>query len=493
MKLSHRTLLAGSAAALALLPVGSNSRAAIADCPDSNPPNELMVAAGSPQTAQLGTRFETNLQVQLANTNGCPLTGQLGGISVNFVAPSSGASGTFASSGSNVAVVGTDAQGLATAPAFTANFTAGSYRVDAQSGYGAANLYLTNTASGLPASITATGVTSQEATVNGQYAQPLQAHVTDPNGKPVQGATVSFSIATGPTGAGASFLGGGPVTATTDSNGIATSPPLLANGTPGRFSAAASAEGLSSVATFSLDNHAAAATIAASAPSHRTATVETRYRRPLQARLLDASAQPIEGASVIFTVTPSDSGAGASFLGGATQANALTDANGQATSPPLLANKTAGTFTATATSTDASQPATYTLKNLAAAPETVTAGAASGESTPAGSRFPVRLAVTVSDKDGNPAAPETTVVFTAPASGPSGRFTIHPKNRKQSGKTKPADVRTNRIVRVTTNSNGIAIAPPFTANRKAGGYVVTATVKGTSKRAAFALINQPRP
>jgi protocatechuate 3,4-dioxygenase beta subunit len=383
MKLSHRTLLAGSAAALALLPVGSNSRAATSDCADSNPSNELVVAAGSPQTAQLGKRFQTNLQVQLANTNGCPVTGQLGGNTVEFVAPSSGASGTFASSGSNVTVVGTDAQGLATAPVFTANFTAGSYHVAVQSGYGAANLYLTNTASGLPASIAATGATSQEATVNGQYAQPLQARVTDANGKPVQGATVSFSIVTGVTGAGASFLGGGPATASTDSNGLASS-------------------------------------------------------------------------------------------------------------PPLLANKTVGTFTATATSTDVSHPATYTLKNLAAAPETITAGAASGASTPVGRRFPVRLAVTVTDKNGNP-VPETTVVFAAPARGPSGHFTIHPKNRNQSAKTKPAELRTNRIVRVTTNSNGIAIAPPFTANMKAGGYVVTATVKGSSKRAAFALINQPRP
>ena len=383
MKVSRRTLLAGSLAVLALLPVGSTSATAIAACPDSNPPNELVVAAGSPQTAQLGTRFETNLQVQLANTNGCPLTGQLGGISVDFSAPASGASGSFASSGSNVAVVGTDAQGLATAPPFTANFTAGSYRVAAQSGYGAANLHLTNTASGLPASIAATGATSQEATVDSQYAQPLQARVTDANGKPVQGATISFSIATGPTGAGASFLGGGPGTTSTDSDGLASS-------------------------------------------------------------------------------------------------------------PPLLANNTAGTFTVTATSTDVSPPATYTLKNLAAAPETVTTGAASGESTPVGSRFPVRLAVTVSDKNGNP-VPETTVVFAAPARGPSGHFTTHPKNRKQSGKTKRADVRTNRIVRVTTSSDGIAIAPPFSANRKAGGYVVTATVKGTSKRAAFALINQPRP
>jgi hypothetical protein len=485
MKLSHRTLSAGLAAALTLLLVGSNSRAATAVCPDWNAPNELVVAAGSPQTAQLGTQFQTNLQVQLANTNGCPLTGQLGGNSVEFAAPSSGAGGTFTTIGTKVAVVGTDAQGLATAPAFTANFTAGSYHVAAQSGYGAANLYLTNTASGLPASITASGSASQQAPVNSQYAQPLLARLRDANGEPVQGVAVSFSIVTGPTGAGASFLGGNQPTVGTDSDGIATSPPLLANGTPGRFTATAFTERLAAVATYTLDNRAATTSIAATEP-RRSATVETRYQRPLRARLLDASGQPIEGASVTFTITPSGSGAGASFLGGSTTANELTDQNGQASSPLFRADKTAGTFTATATTPDGRRPATFTLVNLAARPETVIAGAASGESTPTGSRFHVRLAVTVTDRNGN-VVPGVNIVFTAPALGASGHFTI-----QSTGKRKPARTYTSRAARVSTNTNGIAIAPAFSANTKVGGYIVTAAIKGTPRRVAFALVNQRR-
>jgi hypothetical protein len=39
-------------------------------CPASNPPNELVLAAGSGQQAQLGKQFAQSLQVQLANTNG---------------------------------------------------------------------------------------------------------------------------------------------------------------------------------------------------------------------------------------------------------------------------------------------------------------------------------------------------------------------------------------------------------------------------------------
>ena len=50
----------------------------------------------------------------------------------------------------------------------------------------------------------------------------------------------------------------------------------------------------------------------------------------------------------------------------------------------------------------------------------------------------------------------------------------------------------SRIVRVRTNGKGIAVAPPFTANASVGGYVVTATVKGSSVRTAFALLNLPR-
>jgi len=456
---------------------GAGSANAAGDaCPSSNAPNALALVGGSGQTAQLGKQFQSPLQVALANTNGCPVTGSLAGISVDFVGPGSGAGGVFASSGSRIAVVGTDAQGVATAPAFTANDVAGSYSVDAESDLGTVELFLSNTAGGLPASIAATGTSDQAATVNGTYAQPLQARVLDANGDPVQGATVSFAVVPGVTGAGAGFLGGGgPVT--TDSSGIATSPPLLANGMPGRFTATASVEGLSSVAVYTLDNHADAMTIAAAFAGDPTARVDGRYRDALQATVRDGNGQPIEGASVVFAIAPSGSGAGASFLEGAAQATELTDATGRATSPPILANKTAGTFTATASAAGAVRPATFTLENLAGAAASIAVGAASGESTAAGSRFPVPLAVTVLDADGN-AVPGAVVVFAAPRSGPGARFRIHG--------------RSSRTARTTTNAKGIAVAPPLAANAATGGYVVTATVKGTSKRAAFALVNGPR-
>jgi protocatechuate 3,4-dioxygenase beta subunit len=336
---------------------------------------------------------------------------------------------------------------------------------------------LTNTAAGV-ASIAASGPTRQEASVNSQYSQPLQAQVLDENGQPVQGATVAFSLGTGPTGAGASFLGSGAqATAITDAHGRATSPPFVANGSPGSFSASASTADISSVAIFSFANHAARATIVAIAGPAQTATVKTRYRRPLQARVLDANGQPIEGVTVTFAISKPASGAGASFPDDSTQASSITDADGRASSPPVVANSTAGRVTASATSTGTIARASYQLRNVAGIPGTISAGAASGEATPAGSRFPIPLAVTVSDVDKNPVA-GAVVVFTAPARGPSGRF-----SPRHAG-------RPSRVVRIRTDSHGVAVAQPFTAGATSGGYVLTAQVAGTHLRAAFALVNR---
>jgi len=473
-----RVLVLGVVVAAVVLAVaGGSARGAGSACPTSNHPNELVLAGGSGQQAQLGKQFGQNLQVALANTNGCPLTGNLAGVSVNFDAPGSGASGIFASSGSREAYVGTDSQGMATAPSFTANFTVGDYTVDAHSDYGTVGIDLSNTANGLPAAIAPEGSSTEEAAVNTQYAQPLQVRITDANGAGVQGATVSFAVVPGATGAGATFLGGGPASAVTSADGVATSPPLLANGVPGKFAATASTDGLSSVAMFALDNHAAAMTLSNATPKDPTATVDTSYRDRLQARVVDATGQPVEGATVTFAIAAADNGAGASFLGGGAQVTALTDTDGRAISPALVADKTAGAFGATA-STAGAQPLAITLTNLPSSPYTVSAGAASGTSTVVGSRFDVPLAVTVTDVHGNPVK-GAAVVFRAPVKGASGSFKRPRKHR-------------SRVARVATSANGIAVAPPFTAGDTAGGFVVTATVRGTSRSTAFALIVTPR-
>jgi hypothetical protein len=464
-------LVAGVVAAVSvLLAISVASEAVAAACPSVNRPNMLKIVAGSPQTAQLEKPFQTNLQVTLANSNGCPLTGPLGGFWVDFSAPASGPSGTFASSGTNEVTVGTDANGTATAPEFTANGTAGGYTVHVASDYGAVDLYLTNTASGVATSIAASGQVEQVATVNSQYRQPLQAQVFDLEGRPVQGVSVTFSLGTGASGASASFLAGGAqASVLTNASGLATSPAFVANATPGRFTASASVSGVSTVATYTLANHAAITTIAAS-PAAQSATVKRSFAQPLRAQVRDGAGKPIEGTSVTFTLPQAASGdAGATFLDGSGQATATTDARGRASSPRLVANAVVGHFAATAAV--GSTRARYRLRNRPGEATTVTAGAASGLSVRTGSRLPIRLAVTIGDAEQNPVA-GALVLFAAPAQGPSGHFGAK-----------------RRVVRVKTNADGIAVAPPFTANGKPGGYIVTATVAGTRAHAAFALVN----
>jgi hypothetical protein len=473
--------LGGSAAA------AGATTTAVPACPAFNPPNTMTLVGGTPQSAKLGTPYTTDLQVLISNSNGCPVTTGLAGIPVTFAAPSRGPSGTFASSGSNAVLVGTNASGNASAPEFTANRLAGGFTAVASSDYGTVGFSLVNTASGVPATI-APVTAHQSAAAGSRYSQPLQATVLDANSNPIEGATVTFTLGAGTAGAGstatagASFAGGSnQATATTDSSGTATSPSFAANSTPGRFTATAATDGIVEPAGFSLDNlPGKSPTIVAVGTTKRTATVGARYAKPLQVKVRDGSGKPLQGAAVTFTLEASDgassvsgsaSAAGASFVGGATQAAATTRANGVATSPRFTATTTAGTFAATATTSGATEAASFEFRNRAGKPTTIMAGAGASESTVVGTRFPIRLAVTVSDKDSNPVA-GVIVTFRAPGGGASGRF---------DG--------TKRAVEVKTDAKGIAVAPRFVANKIRGGYIVRASAVG--RAAAFALVNRP--
>ena len=90
--------------------------------PGLEPAERADARRGQPadRAARLGVRRDP-LQVTLANTNGCPVTTAAAGVPVTFSAPASGASGTFAASGSNTVTVGSDASGMASGGMFSAN------------------------------------------------------------------------------------------------------------------------------------------------------------------------------------------------------------------------------------------------------------------------------------------------------------------------------------------------------------------------------------
>ena len=188
----------------------------------------------------------------------------------------------------------------------------------------------------------------------------------------------------------------------------------------------------------------------------RTATVETRYR-PLTARVVDANGRPIEGASVTFTLPSAATGAGASFLGGESQATRthrrkrpgdLAGARGEQDRGPLHGHRI-GHRRRQGRQLRAAQPRRRTGRaQRRRCQRPVRRPWAPGSRS--GSRSASR------DINDNPVA-GALVTFTAPARGPSGRFA--------GG---------GRTARVRTNDKGVAIAPAFTANATPGGYIVTA-------------------
>ncbi len=369
-----------------------------------------------------------------------------------------------------------------------------------------------------PNAMTLVGGTPQTATLNSAYASGLQVALTNTDGCAVTSGAAGVAVTfTAPSsGASGVFSASATFTATVgaDSSGTVAAPTFTANGIAGSYTVTASSQ-YGSV-SFALTNTAAGvpARIVPVLPVKQTATVAGRYRQALAVKVLDGGGNPVAGVSVTFTLTAStgssacgtsssSSGAGAagaSFAGGGTSASATTNASGVATSPALTANGEAGTLTATAavsgkepsggkensgaSGSDAATPVSFSLSNLAGKPTKLATGVGSTQSTPAGTPFPIRLAVTVTDAQGN-RVPGALVSFAAPTAGPGGRFTTRVASRSHR---RSARERQTRVAKVRANACGVAVAPAYTANREPGGYVVRASAAGA--HAAFALVNE---
>ncbi len=111
----------------------------------AGPATQMTANAGTtPQSANVNTAFATSLGVTVKDAVNNPVSG----VTVTFSAPFVGATGRFPGPVATVGVI-TDASGVATAPIFTANGTAGGpYNVSATaSGLQTVNFSLTNTGS----------------------------------------------------------------------------------------------------------------------------------------------------------------------------------------------------------------------------------------------------------------------------------------------------------------------------------------------------------
>ena len=426
------------------------------------PAASITATAGTSQSATVKTAFPTALQATVRDAGNNPVSG----VTVTFTAPSSGASGTFAG---GVSTAITNASGVATAPAFTANATTGSYTVTATAPGVAtpANFLLTNTA-GTAASISATAGTPQSTAIGTAFTTSLQATVTDSGGNPLTGISVTFTApATGP---GGTFSNGtATITVNTASTGIATAS-FTANTTAGSYTVAAKA-GTIGPANFSLTNNAGTASfITAFAGTPQSATINTAFAIALQAKVTDASSNPLTGISVTFTAPAT--GPSGTFSNGTATITVNTASNGIA-SAPFTANGSTGGYSVSASAAGVGTPTSFTLTNTLAAPAGIAATAGTPQTAPIDTAFATLLQATVRDAGSNPVS-GVTVTFSAPLSGPSGTFA-------------------GGVNTATTDSNGIATSVVFTADANAGAYTVTAKVSGVAAAANFSLANDSGP
>lgn len=319
----------------------------------------ITAASGTPQTHEIAGVFAASL-VAMVTQNGSPASGVI----VSFTAPTTGASGTFADSGTYSTTATTDGSGLATAAVFSANGTAGAYTVTASAPgvQSNASFALTNTL-GAPAVITATSGTPQSSGINTAFAAPLVVQVLDSGQNPIANAAVVFQAPL--TGASGIFANtsANTVTAMTDATGSASSGIFTANAISGADIVTATVGNVATPASFNLTNLAGApATIVASSGSPQNAVISTAFPAPLVATVFDSLSNPVSGVAVTFSAPTS--GASGHFANGTTTETDTTNSSGMATSTEFSANATnGGPYTVTATFGGALAPADFLLTN----------------------------------------------------------------------------------------------------------------------------------
>lgn len=426
----------------------------------------LTVSSGNQQVAKVGSTFGAPLQVQLVDENNAPVAGQ----AVKFVAPASGASAAF-TNGTQQLQVTTDAQGLASTGGITANALVGSYQVAASAENVATSVVFDLSNSDVAASILSLqsiAGDAQSAQLGQAFAQSLQVKVVSEQGVGVAGKVVVFSLPSGGANAATASFAGGSTTAsiTTDAQGLAISPVLIANGTEGSYKAIATAAGVSGEIQFSLSNTQQPVQVfnlLSVSGSGQSANVGTAFAQALKVKLVDGQGAGVAGRTVSFELpVGSSSGASATFASGALQVQVQTDADGFASSPLLTANGTEGNFQVVATAQGVADTVQFALTNTAATVPVLNLQVVSGggQSAIVDTAFTDVIRVKLVNAQGNLIAGRA-VTFTLPASGASAAFA-------GGGLTAQA----------TTDAQGVAASPQLTANKAVGDYEVAVVTAG---------------
>lgn len=208
----------------------------------------IVATAGSPQSVMVTKQYPVALEAVVTDSSG----NASGGVSVTFTAPQTGPGGSF-TGGGRTAVVATSPAGIARAPAFFANSTAGSYQVVATTaGVPSGAIFELRNTAGASGSVAVAAGSPQSVTVGYPFTNSLSANVTDSSGNALPGIQVRFVAPS--TGPGGRFARGLVDSALTDASGTATSSTLTANTLAGSFTVLALVNGVSTPAAFQMTN-----------------------------------------------------------------------------------------------------------------------------------------------------------------------------------------------------------------------------------------------
>jgi len=331
----------------------------------------------------------------------------------------------------------------------------------------------------------------QSAAAGTAFPTNLSVTVTDAaTGDPAPGVAVTFSAEPYlDTGASAVQADGAPSeTVTTDGSGAATADPFYAYGpgasSPTPFTIEASMFG-GDGATFDLDVTQNTSTTMAVAAGNNQSVVEGSPFPTDLAVTVTRGGQPVVGEQVIFSIN-SFRPACAFFANGQQpdpdleEGFAVTNASGVATAPTLTPQDVPGcpgALTVQASTWDGGGTSfSLTVTSNGAAHVNVVAG--DNQATTVGTPFPTDFEVQVTTASGQP-VPNAAITFEAPVTSPTGRF---------PGPDGGVDGAT-----VSTDGNGDAVAPVFTAGGTAGSYVVDAWSNDVASPGVFHLENEGPP
>ena len=387
-----------SATATGLTPVTFNATAT------AGPATQLLLEAGDGQTATAGSPVAVEPAVRVLDAFGNAVQGE----TVTFAVTGGGGSLTGATPSSG-------AGGVATVGSWTLGTTAGTNTLRATVPAVADTVDFTATGVAGPAAIIALdGGNAQTDTVAATLAVPYTVLVTDANGNPVSGTTVTWSV----TG------GGGSITSSsvTNGSGIAAATRVLGTGA-GTQTAVGSVGGLtgSPVGFTATATAGAPVQMTRTAGNGQSATVNTAVAIDPQVRVDDQFGNPVSGELVTFAVT-----AGGGSVSPTTAI--ATNASGLATVTSWTVGTVAGSgnngLSATAlTGGIAGSPATFTASATAGAPATITRTSTNNQTQITGQAVASPPTVRVEDSFGNRVG-GVTVNFTPLPGGSVGSSSV---------------------------------------------------------------------